>query len=190
MEHRATLARVRNASRRRCGNNPVSPAADDHPGGARALCGGRGRAGRRGPVVGIPVGETVAGKGAMQEDTLLTLGGVGVSGAGSAGKLTPRGRPGAVRRHAPYGLRNRLAIPVQHPDVKFVSINVNGHDATNRCIWRSWPTCVRRWPRCWLRESRRVRPNPAYLEDIVVAGQTGMAGPARTRGLSGMWARP
>jgi 3D-(3,5/4)-trihydroxycyclohexane-1,2-dione acylhydrolase (decyclizing) len=78
---------------------------------------------------GIPVAETFAGKGAVQADEWLQLGGIGLEGNPSAA---------AVARDADLVLcvGTRLTDFVtgsntvfQHPDVRFIGINVWGRDA-------------------------------------------------------------
>jgi 3D-(3,5/4)-trihydroxycyclohexane-1,2-dione acylhydrolase (decyclizing) len=78
---------------------------------------------------GIPVGETSAGKGAFRDDHPLQLGGVGVTGGPAASGLArdadlvicvgTRLTDFATGSHSLF----------QHPDVRFASINVAGHDA-------------------------------------------------------------
>jgi 3D-(3,5/4)-trihydroxycyclohexane-1,2-dione acylhydrolase (decyclizing) len=79
--------------------------------------------------LGVPVGETFAGKGALREPSRLLVGGVGVTGAPSAG---------AVARDADLVLCVGTRLTdfttgsrslFQHPSVKLVSINVDGGDA-------------------------------------------------------------
>jgi 3D-(3,5/4)-trihydroxycyclohexane-1,2-dione acylhydrolase (decyclizing) len=77
---------------------------------------------------GIPVGETSAGKGAFLGDHPLQLGGVGVTGGPAASGLArdadlvicvgTRLTDFATGSHSLF----------QHPDVRFASINVAGHD--------------------------------------------------------------
>jgi 3D-(3,5/4)-trihydroxycyclohexane-1,2-dione acylhydrolase (decyclizing) len=78
---------------------------------------------------GIPVGETSAGKGAFKNDHPLQLGGVGVTGGPAASALArdadlvicvgTRLTDFATGSHSLF----------QHPEVRFASINVAGHDA-------------------------------------------------------------
>jgi 3D-(3,5/4)-trihydroxycyclohexane-1,2-dione acylhydrolase (decyclizing) len=78
---------------------------------------------------GIPVGETSAGKGAMRDAGDLQLGGVGVTGSPAPGRLARDADlvicVGTRLTDFPTGSRSLF----QHPDVKFLSINVSGHDA-------------------------------------------------------------
>jgi 3D-(3,5/4)-trihydroxycyclohexane-1,2-dione acylhydrolase (decyclizing) len=78
---------------------------------------------------GIPVGETFAGKGAIKNGSPLLLGGFGVTGTPSAGKIA--GEADLVlcigTRLADFATGSRSAF--HNPDVKFITINVTGHDA-------------------------------------------------------------
>jgi len=78
---------------------------------------------------GIPVGETSAGKGAYRGDERLQLGGVGVTGNAAAGALAKRADlvicVGTRLTDFPTGSHSIF----QHPDVRFASLNVTGHDA-------------------------------------------------------------
>jgi 3D-(3,5/4)-trihydroxycyclohexane-1,2-dione acylhydrolase (decyclizing) len=78
---------------------------------------------------GIPVAETSAGKGAYRGDPTLQLDGVGVTGSPAAG-ATARDADlviaiGTRMTDFPTGSRSLF----QHPDVRFLSINVSGRDA-------------------------------------------------------------
>jgi 3D-(3,5/4)-trihydroxycyclohexane-1,2-dione acylhydrolase (decyclizing) len=78
---------------------------------------------------GIPVGETSAGKGAFRGEPDLQLGGVGVTGNPAAGRLARDADLviciGSRLTDFPTGSHSLF----QHPDVRFVGINVCGHDA-------------------------------------------------------------
>jgi len=78
---------------------------------------------------GIPVGETSAGKGSFRGEPDLQLGGLGVTGNPAAGALAREADlvicVGTRLTDFPTGSRSLFA----HPDVRFASINVNGHDA-------------------------------------------------------------
>jgi len=78
---------------------------------------------------GVPVGETMAGKGALRDGSDLLLGGCGVTGTPSAGQV-------ASQADLVFLVGTRLTdfatgshSLFQNPDVKFISINVTGHDA-------------------------------------------------------------
>lgn len=79
-----------------------------------------------------PVVETFAGKGALQVDEWFTLGGVGTHG-------TPAAAEAVRRADLVIAVGTRLIDVVtgsqtlfQHPDVRFVSINVDGRDAAKQ----------------------------------------------------------
>jgi 3D-(3,5/4)-trihydroxycyclohexane-1,2-dione acylhydrolase (decyclizing) len=80
-------------------------------------------------ALGIPVGETFAGRGAVLEDSPLVLGGVGATGNPAAGKL-------AAEADLVIAIGTRLTdfttgsrSLFQHPDVQFLGINVCAKDA-------------------------------------------------------------
>jgi 3D-(3,5/4)-trihydroxycyclohexane-1,2-dione acylhydrolase (decyclizing) len=80
-------------------------------------------------TIGAPVAETFAGKGAFQEDSPLTLGGLGLEG-------TPVSKHVAETADVVVCVGTRLTdfatgshSLFQHPDVRFVAINVWGRDA-------------------------------------------------------------
>ena len=81
---------------------------------------------------GIPVAETFAGKGAVQVDEWLQLGGVGLEGNPCASAV-------ASEADLVLGVGTRLTdfatgsnTVFQHPDVRFVGINVWGRDAVKQ----------------------------------------------------------
>ncbi len=78
---------------------------------------------------GIPVGETFAGKSAIRNGSALLLGGHGVTGAPPSGTI-------AAQADLVICVGTRMSDFItgsntlfQHPQVKFVQINVCGHDA-------------------------------------------------------------
>jgi len=78
---------------------------------------------------GMPVGETMAGKGAIRGESAMSLGGAGVTGAGSAGKLMS-GADLVIcvgTRLTDFTTGSRSAF--NNPSVRFIGINVCGHDA-------------------------------------------------------------
>jgi 3D-(3,5/4)-trihydroxycyclohexane-1,2-dione acylhydrolase (decyclizing) len=119
---------------------------------------------------GIPVGETFAGKGAMPDETAMTLGGFGVTGTGSAGKLVSQADVILCigTRLTDFTTGSQSAF--NNPDVKFISINVNGHDAYKqgalpivadaREALRALTTAGK---------AAGLQPSPAYYEEIAVA---------------------
>ena len=80
-------------------------------------------------LCGIPVGETMAGKGAMDYTSPLALGGSGVTGTASAGHLMAQADVVICigTRLQDFSTGSHSAF--QHPEVKFVGINVGGFDA-------------------------------------------------------------
>ena len=78
---------------------------------------------------GIPVGETMGGKGAVDNTAALSLGGYGVTGTGSAGKIMHEADLviAVGTRLTDFTTGSQSAF--NHPNVKFISINVCGHDA-------------------------------------------------------------
>lgn len=78
---------------------------------------------------GIPIGETFGGKGAIRSSSPILIGALGVTGTPSAGEI-------GAKADLVIAIGTRLAdfttgshSAFQHPDVKFISINVCGHDA-------------------------------------------------------------
>ncbi len=78
---------------------------------------------------GIPVGETNAGRGAIKRQSALLLGGTGATGTEAAGKIAAQAdlviHIGSRLSDFTTGSHSAFA----NPDVKFLSINVAGHDA-------------------------------------------------------------
>lgn len=80
-------------------------------------------------TTGIPVGETMAGKGSLRFDHPLCLGAVGVTGT-SAANLIARDADliiGIGTRYSDFTTASKTQF--QHPDVRFVNINVAEFDA-------------------------------------------------------------
>lgn len=78
---------------------------------------------------GIPVGETMAGKGVMDNAHALSVGGCGVTGTAAAGRLMAQADLviSIGTRMTDFTTGSRSAF--QNPAVKFISINVDGRDA-------------------------------------------------------------
>ena len=80
-------------------------------------------------TLGIPVGETFGGKSAVRQESPWLLGGVGVCGTAAAAKIA--GGADLVisvgTRLGDFATGSQSAF--QHPEVKFISLNVAGHDA-------------------------------------------------------------
>ena len=79
--------------------------------------------------LGIPVGETFAGKGALREASDLGLGGFGVTGNPCAGKVASQADLLICvgTRLTDFSTGSQSAF--QNPEVKFISLNVGPHDA-------------------------------------------------------------
>jgi 3D-(3,5/4)-trihydroxycyclohexane-1,2-dione acylhydrolase (decyclizing) len=79
--------------------------------------------------MGIPVVETFAGKGAIREDSPLSLGGHGLTGNASAAQCVSHADLVICvgTRLTDFATGSQSAF--NHPDVRFISINVKSHDA-------------------------------------------------------------
>ena len=78
---------------------------------------------------GIPVGETFGGKGAIRKASTLLLGGHGVTGTPAAGKIVSQADLviSVGTRLTDFTTGSQSVF--NHPEVKFININVCGHDA-------------------------------------------------------------
>jgi len=84
---------------------------------------------------GIPVADTQAGKGAIAWDHPNSVGGVGSTGTPVANRLARDADVviGVGTRYSDFTTASRTAF--QHPDVKFVNINVAGFDAAKEAAF-------------------------------------------------------
>jgi 3D-(3,5/4)-trihydroxycyclohexane-1,2-dione acylhydrolase (decyclizing) len=120
--------------------------------------------------LGIPVAETHAGKGAMQKGGAFALGGNGVDGAGAAFRIVSQADLviAVGTRLADFTTGSQSLF--QHPQVRFLNINLTGHDA-----YKQGALPIVADARDALRALREaataagVRANPAYLEEIATA---------------------
>jgi 3D-(3,5/4)-trihydroxycyclohexane-1,2-dione acylhydrolase (decyclizing) len=80
-------------------------------------------------ATGIPVGETQAGKGSLPYDHPLNLGAVGVTGTEGANIMAREADLiiGIGTRYSDFTTSSKTAF--QHPDVRFININVGEFDA-------------------------------------------------------------
>jgi 3D-(3,5/4)-trihydroxycyclohexane-1,2-dione acylhydrolase (decyclizing) len=80
-------------------------------------------------ATGIPVGETMAGKGSLRWDHPLNLGAIGVTGTLAANRIARDADLviGVGTRYSDFTTASKTAW--QHPDVRFVNINVAEFDA-------------------------------------------------------------
>ncbi len=78
---------------------------------------------------GIPVAETFAGKGALRYDNPANLGAVGATGTPGAVKVSAEADLviGLGTRYSDFTTASKTAF--QHPEVKFVNINISEFDA-------------------------------------------------------------
>ena len=78
---------------------------------------------------GIPVGETMAGKGSLRYDNLLNMGAIGVTGALPANRLARDADLviGIGTRYSDFTTASKTAF--QNPQVRFININVSEFDA-------------------------------------------------------------
>jgi 3D-(3,5/4)-trihydroxycyclohexane-1,2-dione acylhydrolase (decyclizing) len=80
-------------------------------------------------ATGIPVGETMAGKGSLRWDHPLNLGAIGATGALAANRIARDADLviGIGTRYSDFTTASKTAW--QHPDVRFVNVNVAEFDA-------------------------------------------------------------
>jgi 3D-(3,5/4)-trihydroxycyclohexane-1,2-dione acylhydrolase (decyclizing) len=78
---------------------------------------------------GIPVGETMAGKGSLRYDHPLCMGAIGATGTLAANRLAREADLvlGIGTRYSDFTTASKTAF--QHPDVRFVNVNVAEFDA-------------------------------------------------------------
>jgi 3D-(3,5/4)-trihydroxycyclohexane-1,2-dione acylhydrolase (decyclizing) len=78
---------------------------------------------------GIPVGETFVGRGSIRKESDMLLGGLGVTGTPAAGKIASESDLVIAigTRMTDFTTGSHSAF--NNPDVRFISINVNAHDA-------------------------------------------------------------
>jgi 3D-(3,5/4)-trihydroxycyclohexane-1,2-dione acylhydrolase (decyclizing) len=80
-------------------------------------------------ATGIPVGETMAGKGSLPYNHPLNLGAVGVTGTFAANRVARDADLiiGIGTRYSDFTTASKTAF--QHPDVRFINLNVTEFDA-------------------------------------------------------------
>ncbi|MFO1019466.1 MAG: 3D-(3,5/4)-trihydroxycyclohexane-1,2-dione acylhydrolase (decyclizing) [Planctomycetales bacterium] len=121
---------------------------------------------------GIPVGETFAGKGAMRNASAMAMGGHGLEGTGTAATII--GQADLVisigTRLTDFTTGSQSCF--HNPEVKFVNINVCGHDAYKQGalpIVADAREALRVLTSA-LRETK-LAPKPEYLREIEAARQ-------------------
>ena len=110
--------------------DPGQPKADDRGRRRRDLLARRlRRCGSSSTHTGIPVGETMAGKGSLRWDHPLNLGAVGVTGTFAANRIAKEADLviGIGTRYSDFTTASKTAW--QNPDVRFININVTEFDA-------------------------------------------------------------
>lgn len=120
-------------------------------------------------ALGIPVGETMAGKGAMGDEETFSIGGLGATGTGAAGHLVHQADLVLCigTRLTDFTTGSQSAF--QNPNVKFIGINVNAHDAFKQGalpILADAREAIRTLHKASVEAG--IRPNPAYVEEIEV----------------------
>jgi 3D-(3,5/4)-trihydroxycyclohexane-1,2-dione acylhydrolase (decyclizing) len=81
-------------------------------------------------LTGIPVGETMAGKGSLRYDHPQSLGAIGATGTFAANRVAKEADLviGIGTRYSDFTTASKTAF--QHPEVRFININVAGFDAS------------------------------------------------------------
>jgi len=87
---------------------------------------------------GVPVGETMAGKGSLRYDHPLNLGAIGVTGTLAANRIAKTADVviGIGTRYSDFTTASKTAF--QNPGVRFVNINVAEFDALALCLTGNW----------------------------------------------------
>ncbi len=121
---------------------------------------------------GIPVGETHSGRGALQEESPLLIGGSGHTGTPLSGKYAAEADLVLLigTRLADFATGSYSAW--QNPDVKFVSVNVSGAHA-HKLGALPIVADARESLRALLAAGRAagIKPNSAYVESVAVDRQ-------------------
>ena len=116
---------------------------------------------------GIPVGETFAGKGALRHNDTLLLGGYGVTGTPAAAQIVAAADLVICIGTRLTDFTTGSHSVFQHPDVKFIHINVSSHDA-----YKLGALPIIADARAALQalvqagQAAGIQPQPAYLEEV------------------------
>ena len=126
---RRPRARPRGGGRGRPAAVAGPPAAADRRRRGRLL-GGLAASWRRSPgATGIPVAETFAGKGAVQDGDWWLLGGIGLEGTPATNALARQADLVLTVGSRLTDFATASQSLFENPEVRFASINVDGHDA-------------------------------------------------------------
>jgi 3D-(3,5/4)-trihydroxycyclohexane-1,2-dione acylhydrolase (decyclizing) len=131
---------------------------------------------------GIPVVETMAGKGALKFDHPQALGAVGVTGAAGANRLAREADLVIVvgSRLSDFTTASKTAF--QHPDVRFINVNITAFDAGKhqalplvgdaRATLDEWLPVMQGWqtPAAWQTRIAREKADWEREVDRVYAG--------------------
>ena len=116
---------------------------------------------------GIPVGETFAGKGALRHNETLLLGGYGVTGTPAAAQIVAAADLVICIGTRLTDFTTGSHSVFQHPDVKFIHINVSSHDA-----YKLGALPIIADARAALQalvqagQAAGIQPQPAYLDEV------------------------
>lgn len=118
-------------------------------------------------TLGVPVGETFGGKGALREASPMLLGGCGVTGVPPAGRIMARADLVIAigTRMTDFTTGSQSAF--NHEDVKFISINVCGGDACKQGAL-AIKADARETLRAWLpiAQAAGIRPDAEFAREI------------------------
>jgi 3D-(3,5/4)-trihydroxycyclohexane-1,2-dione acylhydrolase (decyclizing) len=121
---------------------------------------------------GIPVAETFAGKGAMRGPSVMALGGHGLEGTGATATVVSKADLVICVGTRLTDFTTGSQSCFDHPRVRFLSINVSGHDA-----YKQGALPITADAREALRAlhaaaaAANVRPDPKYKEQIAAVKQ-------------------
>src|SRR5436309_3171441 len=123
--------------------------------------------------LGIPVAETFAGKGAIRNESQLLLGGFAVCGTPCAGKAASQADLIICvgTRLTDFATGSQSAF--NHPEVRFININVGGHDAYKQGAL-PMVADAREALRALVKaaKSAGIKPSPAYLQEVAGLKET------------------
>ncbi len=119
---------------------------------------------------GIPVAETFGGKGAIRNGSELLLGGFAVCGTPAAGSIASKADLILCIGTRLTDFATGSQSVFQHPDVRFVGINVCGHDAFKQGALPILADAREALVALTLAaRDAGIRPNQAYTQEVVAA---------------------